>query len=604
MSRLFLAGIFSIAVAMPAIGQKQYGRIDSSLLPATGPHHLPEYDFDLTVDAAAWQKQPKGLNSSFGSTEELYFRKEVPLKAAVKQNQLIAWKGERVNMQLLVWSPDTLTQIRINTSDLVNENGKTIDKKNAKAQLVHYVLSNYPYGAKDAVCGNSPYNDGYLMPDRFESFERFDLPGKTTRPVWLSLQVPADVEAGTYKGTIEVQSEKDKQTLNVSVRVQNKTLPPPSEWKYLLDLWQNPWAVAWSNNVEPWSEEHKALLKKHLELYADAGGKYITTYGVHSPWADNSYMIEGGMIEWIRKNDKSWKFDYSIFDEYVSLCMKYGINKAITIYTPVPWGERFRIKDEASGNYVYERWVPESDVFKKNWNVFLTDLKKHLEEKGWLKITYLGINENAMNQTLAAIRVIKEHSPEWRITYAGDWHDELDTLLNDYSYLYGKEPTEAQQKKRNARGATTTFYVCCNPPYPNNFVFSPPIEGRWISWYSAAAGYNGFLRWAYDAWPADPERDARHGSWAAGDCYMVYPGGNSCIRYEKMREGIVDFEKIRMIKEQAASSNDKAVKELVKKFDQHLKVIKSEKEFDQAKITADVAKGRAMVDELTDRLNK
>jgi hypothetical protein len=46
------------------------------------------------------------------------------------------------------------------------------------------------------------------------------------------------------------------------------------------------------------------------------------------------------------------------------------------------------------------------------------------------------------------------------------------------------------------------------------------------------------------------------------------------------------------------------VKELVKKFDQHLKVIKVEMEFDQAKITADAAKGRGMVDELTDRLNK
>jgi len=30
--------------------------------------------------------------------------------------------------------------------------------------------------------------------------------------------------------------------------------------------------------------EHKALLRKHLRLYADAGGKYITTYAVHSPW--------------------------------------------------------------------------------------------------------------------------------------------------------------------------------------------------------------------------------------------------------------------------------------------------------------------------------
>src|SRR5690349_900805 len=114
MSRLFLAGMFSLAVAMPAIAQKQYGRIDSKMLPATGPHHLPEYNFDVAVDAAAWQSQPKGLNISFGSTEELYFRKEVPLKAAVEQNQFTAWKGERVNMQVLVWSADTLTQIRFN----------------------------------------------------------------------------------------------------------------------------------------------------------------------------------------------------------------------------------------------------------------------------------------------------------------------------------------------------------------------------------------------------------------------------------------------------------------------------------------------------------
>ena len=94
--------------------------------------------------------------------------------------------------------------------------------------------------------------------------------------------------------------------------------------------------------VKPWRDEHTQLLKKHLKLYADAGGKYITTYAVHSPWADNSYMIEGSMIEWIKKKNGSWKFDYSIFDQYVQLAIDAGIDKAITIYTPIPWGDRFR----------------------------------------------------------------------------------------------------------------------------------------------------------------------------------------------------------------------------------------------------------------------
>ncbi len=571
-------------------------------MPRTTSHHLEEYDFETTVNEEAWTRQSRGLQVSFGSTDELYFRKEVPLVSKNTHAQLTGWKGERVNMQVLAWSTDTLRQVRLVLNDLVADHGGRIDKKHIQKHLVRYVLSDYPYGARDVVCGTPPYTDGYLMPDRFESFDRFTLPGRTARPLWLFLDIPADTRPGTYRGTVEVVSETERQSLDISLRVQDMTLPPPAEWKHLLDLWQNPWAVAWYSDVEPWSDAHKALLKKHLSLYADAGGKYITTYAVHSPWSDNSYRIEGGMIDWIWQNNKTWKFDYSIFDEYVELAMQCGITQAITIYTPVPWAERFRYLDEATGNYVYEQWVPESEVFRKNWNIFLTDLKKHLEQKGWFGITYLGINENEMKQTLAAIEVIRQHSPDWRITYAGDWHTELDSLLNDYSYLYGKEPDAAQLKKRAARGATSTYYVCCNPAYPNNFVFSPPIEGRWISWYSAACGYDGFLRWAYDAWPADPERDARHGSWAAGDCYLVYPGGNSGIRYEKLREGIVDFEKIRMLGERAAQTKDKTIRDNWKKFQQYLQVFRKEKDFNQQKITADVQKGKEWVEQLTDRL--
>jgi hypothetical protein len=392
--------------------------------------------------------------------------------------------------------------------------------------------------------------------------------------------------------------------LNVKINVQNQTLPKPHDWKYRLDIWQNPWVIADYYHVKPWGDEHKALLKKHLKLYADAGGTYITTYGMHSPWGDNEYAIEGGMIEWIKQKNGSWKFDYHIFDQYVELAMSMGIDKAITIYTPLPWGERFFYTDEATGNNLQEQWLPTSDIFKRNWNIFLTDLRSHLEKKGWFNKTYLGINENAMEQTLAAIKVVKAHSKDWKITYAGNWHKELDTLLNDYCFLYGEEANVDQVKARLAKGQTTTYYVCCNPAKPNNFLFSPPIEGRWQSWYAAAHGYNGFLRWAYDSWPEDPMRDARYGSWAAGDCYLVYPGGNSCIRFEKLREGIVDYEKISIIRELAAKSTSASVKNLMMAFDAHLKTLNDEKSFKEEKLKNDVEKGREMIAELSNKLSK
>jgi len=604
--RKFIYTVILFFISTFTFAQTYEGEIDSALLPKVSTaHYEPEYTLDVSKHPERWMNQKAGIHAGFGSEDKLYFRTETPeINNENASFEATGWKGERINSQIIIWSPDTLRQVRFTISDLKNNDGKLLLKSNIQLNLVRYVLANYPYGASDAVCGQSPYKNGFLMPDRFESFERFDLPGKTVRPIWLTLNIPADAVAGTYAGTIKLQDEKENKVLHIKIKVHNQLLPKPHDWKYRLDLWQNPWAVAEYYHLKPWGPEHMALLKKHLQLYADAGGKFITTYGVHSPWADNEYSIEGGMIEWIRTKNNSWKFNYDIFDKYVQLAMSVGIDKAITVYTPVPWGERFRFLDERTGNYVYERWTTSSDTFHTNWNAFLTDLKKHLEKKGWFKKTYIGINENTMEQTLAAIKAIKSNSPLWKITYAGDWHPQLDSLLDDYCFLYGNEAGVQQVKARAARAQTTTYYVCCNPAKPNNFLFSPPIEGRWISWYAAAHGYNGFLRWAYDSWPADPMRDSRYVSWPSGDCFLVYPGGNSCIRFEKLREGISDYEKIRIIRELAKKSNDKTIKNLMAAFDSHLQSFNAEKDFDEGKLIEEVTKGKKMIEELSEMLGK
>jgi hypothetical protein len=606
--KILFASVLLVFISSVGTSQTYKGQVDLSKVPSPSGHYQDEYTFDTTVDAAAWQKQKKGMHVSFASTDESHFRSESP--QLEKENlswEATGWKGERLNAKVLVWSPDTLQQVRFVLKDFKSSKGKLFNKSNINVNMIRYVISNYPYGAKDAICEGSSYKNLYLLPDRFEPMtngnDRFDVPAKTTRPVWISFNIPADAEADIYNGTIEVKSENYTATLNVKLNIQNQLLPQPHEWKHRLDLWQNPWVVAWKNNLKPWSEEHKALLKRHLQLYADAGGKYITTYAVNSPWSDNSYYNEGGMITWIKRADNSWKFDYTIFDEYVRLAVSVGIDKAITVYTPVPGGYRFNYTDEKTGNNIIVSWPPGSKEFKTYWNIFLTDLKKHLEQRGWFEKTYIGINENPLDETLAAIKMVKENSKQWKITYAGDWHPELENELDDYCFLYGKESGVDVVKRRAAKGFTTTYYVCCNPPVPNNFIFSPPVEGRWQGWYSVAHAYSGFLRWAYDAWPADPVRDARHGSWPAGDCFLIYPGGNSCVRFEKLREGIVDYEKIKILREEASKSNDKDVQKLMQQLDDHLKLFLVEKDFDTKKIIEEVDKGNMIVDQLSEQLS-
>jgi hypothetical protein len=102
-------------------------------------------------------------------------------------------------------------------------------------------------------------------------------------------------------------------------------------------------------------------------------------------------------------------------------------------------------------------------------------------------------------------------------------------------------------KERRALGKPTTFYTCGTPKLPNNFTFSPPAENTWICWYTAEAG---FLRWAYNSWTNIPLFDSRFRAWPAGDCFLIYPGPQTSIRFKKLIEGIQDFEKIRIIQEQ------------------------------------------------------
>ena len=606
MSRFILLLSALVHLGPVVCSQLQKGQIDILKVPRPAHHFQTEYAFDVPVGVDQWTKAKAGLHVAFGSTDELYMRSEVPNITNENTSwEQTGWRGERLNAQILVWSADTIRQIRVKANDLKNASGKVIGKQNMQLNIVRYVLSNYPYGANVLNCGSGSVDTAYLMPDRFEPLDRFDLPGRSVRSVWLSLDIPASTEPGIYNSSIEVSSEHGTVVLNLKVRVQKQILPKPKDWSHRLDLWQNPWVVAWYYQLESWSADHKALLKKHLKLYADAGGKYITTYAVHSPWADNSYMIEGTMIDWVKLKNGSWKFDYSIFDQYVQLAIETGIDKAITIYTPIPWGHRFRYLDEATGNYLYEVWPPDSEKFLRFWNIFLTDLKSHLEKKGWFNKTYLGINENPLDHTLAAIRVIKNHSKSWRITYAGDWHAELTHLLDDYSPILGKEPAMSDIQKRKVVGFSTTYYVCCTPAKPNNFVFSPPVEGRYLGWYTAAYGYDGFLRWAYDAWPQDPMRDARHTLWPAGDCFLVYPGGNSSIRFEKLREGIVDFEKIRILRGLLAKSQNQTGKKSLSELENHLKLFiddpdYNKRDYNLAKTTQLVKRGKEILESLTD----
>ena len=174
------------------------------------------------------------------------------------------------------------------------------------------------------------------------------------------------------------------------------------------------------------------------------------------------------------------------------------------------------------------------------------------------------------------------HSPHWRITYAGDWHPELDGLVDDYSSVDGQGAAMADVRGRSAQGSTYHVLRVLHASTAEHLRLLSAGRGPILGWYAAARGYDGFLRWAYDAWPADPVRDARHVLWPAGDTFLVYPGSHSSIRFEKLREGIADFEKIRLLRTWASGSTDAEVRRLMSELEQQLSAVATERGFEEA----------------------
>ena len=82
-------------------------------------------------------------------------------------------------------------------------------------------------------------------------------------PCIAEITVPRDAKPGLYTWGL------------MDIRVVDRELPPAKEWKYYLDLWQHPWAVARYAKVKPFSKEHYAAMRPLWELLATAGQKCL-----------------------------------------------------------------------------------------------------------------------------------------------------------------------------------------------------------------------------------------------------------------------------------------------------------------------------------------
>jgi hypothetical protein len=105
----------------------------------------------------------------------------------------------------------------------------------------------------------------------------------------------------------------------------------------------------------------------------------------------------------------------------------------------------------------------------------------------------------------------------------------------------------------------------------------PLIKTRILHWINYRFGIPGYLHWGFDFWRGgDPYEETTSIQLESGtilpggDAWIVYPGDSaihSSIRLEAMRDGIVDYELLKMLEKDHPEVAAELARQVVYRFD-------------------------------------
>lgn len=498
------------------------------------------------------------INLVWGDTGDRYAPDATEGIIAKTPFEYPAWRGEKVNAQAFLSSDFPLDGVCLKVSDL-KSGASRISSECVKTGFVEYVKADVIDSTVYGQCGfrDAGQFDSIMVADVIDISARKDIPANTVQPIWVSVTAPEDALPGTYSGKLVVRGMNFKTVvLSFEIKLVDRVLPKPSEWTFHLDLWQNPYSIARYHGVDLWSKEHFEYMRPVMEILASAGQKSVTATILDRPWNSQTYDPFGSMVTKIKNADGTWKYDYSVFDRWVEFMDEVGINSQINCYSLIPWSLKFDYINGQTGKTEYMEATPGSIAYRSYWSQFISDFAQHLRDKGWFGKTTIAMDERPLDAMLVVLDIIKSVEPDFKVSLAGNYHAELEKELYDLSIPFGGIYPEDVLARRREEGKISTFYTCCAEAYPNTFLASMPYEATWLVWRVLAHGYDGYLRWSYNSWNDNPLSDTRFRRWPAGDCHLVYPAGRSSVRMEKLIEGIQDYEKAKILREEWTKSSD------------------------------------------------
>lgn len=393
------------------------------------------------------------------------------------------------------------------------------------------------------------------VPDPLLQVRSVSVEAGKSQPIWLTVYVPKRATPGDYKGTVEIATSRGKSSVPLTIKVHPVTLPD-ARTLYLTN-WFSTWKIANAHGLEQWSEPFWKMLEAYAWMMADHRQNVVLT--------QISELIKGH-----DDGNGNLTFDFSMFDRWVELFKKAGVIGTIE-------GGHFGTRGDWEAKDFDAIWPtilnPDGSVQpkpaikvtseeeRKFLSQFLPALQKHLEEKGWLDNYVQHLADEPIPANAESYKklssFVRKYAPKLRIIDAS-----MCTEIAGSLDIWVPQPPEYEQKQqfftdRQKAGDEIWFYTCLGPKgkYMNRFIDYQLIKTRLLHWVNFKYGLTGYLHWGFNHWQADPFVDLEP-NWGGdtylppGDSHIVYPGKYgplSSIRLEALRDGVEDFELLKLL---------------------------------------------------------
>ena len=400
--------------------------------------------------------------------------------------------------------------------------------------------------------------------------------------VWVEINIPKDMEAGTYDFTIEVDGGEFGTTKSsLTVEVIGATLPDEDIY---FTQWFHADCLANYYNVEVWSDRHFEIVENFIKTARRNGINMILT-PIFTPPLDTAVGGERRTTQLvgIEVNEGKYSFDFTLLDRWIEILNRCGVEYIEISHLFTQWGAKHAPKIMATVDGEYKKifgWETDahSDEYATFLRTFLPELLAHMKASGDDKRCFFHVSDEPHKgdeeNYKASKAIVSDILKDYTI---------MDALSSIEFYDMGiiEHPIPANNRIRpfleaNIPGLWT--YYCVSQPIDvsNRFHAMPGWRNRSIGMQIYKHNIHGFLQWGYNFYnnqfsgdPINPyyEQSADY-AFQGGDAFSVYPAMDGTAlespRLAVFYEGLQDIKAMKLA--ESLTSHDEVVKAMEDSF--------------------------------------